>query len=306
MADKTWQTPQYSPNPPGTNPNCGGCNQGLNIIITPEVGAGGKNTELIEGFSIGINDLSDINTDRFEISYAPYVDVQVSLNTTFRAASIDKTNPILKGTVIDEVVCSWAYNAERDGDISSQTLSNTGAGQDPVLIGTDRSYTYQSLNITDDETITILGSDGRSQDSDQDAITFGNYLAFGVSSPSMLFRPTTELQAIFDALATKTIRTTQAGYSFNAFGTDQEYVVIAYPASWGESQFVKDSFVGGYNRIYLVNRLGSPIFTTEVLQDDVLQDMNISNGNGHTEPFIFYQSEYPARTGEKPTVMSKK
>jgi hypothetical protein len=306
MADKTWQTPQYSPNPPAQNPNCGGCNQGLNIIITPDDNSGGRTTELLEGFSIGITDLSDINVDRFEVAYAPYIAVQVALNTVFKESNVEKTNPILKGTVIDEVVCSWAYNAERDGDINSQTLSNSGAAQDPVLSGTDRNYTYTGLNITGDETITIVGSDGTSQDSDQDAITFGNYLAFGVSEPSMLFRPTTELQSIFDALSTKTVRTTQSGYSFNAFGTDQEYVVIAYPASWGESQFVKDSFVGGYNRIYLVNRSGNLIFTDEVLQGDTLQDMNVSNGNGHTEAFIFYQSEYPARTGDKPTVISKK
>ncbi len=308
MAD-SFEIPQYAQSPPAVNTNCqgAGCVGGINTILPPLVGGDGKTTELLEGFSIGITDLSDVEVDRFSIAYNPYAVVAVALAIVAKASTVVKANPILAGTIIDAVECDWTYNAARDGDISSQTLVNSGAGADPTLIGTDRDYDYSGLTITDDETVTITGSDGISNDNDVESILFGNYIAIGVSEPSMLFRdPDTETQTIFDALASQTVARTQAGVSFNAFGTDQEYMVIAHPASWGESEFTKGSFTGGYKRIYLVNRAGNNIFVDEVLGGDTPADIDIDNGNGAIEAYFFYQSEFPERTGDKPTIISKK
>lgn len=300
------EIPQYADSPPPVNENCGGAqNNGLNIITPPVVGGGGKDADVLAGFSMLVNDLSDINTDRFEVNYDPYDPVSVALVTIFKAAAVVKTNPILKGTTIDEVDCTWSYNAARDGDINSQTIINTGAGADPTLLFSDRLYDYTGLTITDDATITLDGTDGRSADDDADSITFGNYIAIGVAEPSMLFQAYTELQNIFDALGDKRIKTTQQGQSFNAFGTDQEYMVIAHPESWGASAFTKGSFTGGYQRIFLVNRAGNDILVNEVLGGDVESDIVIDNGNGHSENYFFYQSEFPERTGNEPTIISK-
>lgn len=301
------EIPQYADNPPPVNENCGGSggNNGLNIISPPAVGGGGKDAEVLAGFSMQVNDLSDINTDRFEVNYDPYEAVAVSLGLVAKSSTVQKTNPILKGTTIDAVECLWSYNAARDGDINSQTLVNSGAGADPTLIFSDRGYNYAGLTITDDATVTVDGTDGRSADNEVDSIIFGNYIAIGVASPSMLFQAPAVVQAIFDALSDKRIKTSQAGQSFNAFGTDQEYMTIAHPASWGESAFTKGSFTGGYQRIFFVNRAGGDLFVNEVLGGDVEQDIVINNGNGFSENFYFYQSEFPERTGNEPTIISK-
>lgn len=303
------EIPQYAPSAPVSNPNCLGNSgaNGLNIINPPNVGGGGKDAEVLAGFSMLVDDLSDIDTDRFVVNYDPYEAVAVALAIIMKATAVPKTNPILKGTTITDVECSWSYNAARDGDINSQSIINTGAGADPSLSGAARAYNYTGLSILNvDKSVTITGGDGRTVDNDQKLITFGNYLATGVASPSMLFQLPSALQAIFDALNIKTTKTTQAGHSFNAFGTDQEYMTIAHPASWGESAFTKGSFTGGYKRIYSVTRGGNPLLVDEVLGGDTENQILISNGNnGFTEEFYFYQSEFPERTGEDPTIISK-
>ena len=310
MADDNFEIPQYGSSPPAVNPNClgDGCDSsGLNIIVPPPDQGSGRTTELLEGFSIGITDLSDISVDRFEVAYQPYADVAVNLVIVAKAATVIKNNPVLAGTIIDAVECDWTYNAERDGDISSQALVNSGAGSDPVLTGSERDYDYSALTITGNASVTVQGSDGKTNDSDIDSIVYGNYIAIGVSEPSMLFRdPDTDKQTIFDNLVDKTVATTQQNVSFDAFGTSNEYMVIAYPASWGESEFTKGSFIGGYKRIYLVNRGGSNLFVDEVLGGDTPADINISNGNGHTEAYFFYESGYPQRDGDTPTIITKK
>lgn len=300
------QIPQYSPNAPVAN-NCVQSGfTGVNIIPVPPSSGGGKNAEVLAGFSILVNDLSDVDTDRFEVNYDPYEAVAVSLGITAKAATVTKSNPVLKGTTIDEVNCVWSYNAARDGDINSQTLVNTGAGADPTLLATDRNYDYTGLSITDDANVTVDGTDGRSSDNETDQILFGNYLAIGVSDPSVLFRdPDTDTQAIFDALSDKRVLRSQQNESFNAFGTATEYMVIMHPASWGESEFTKGSFTGGYKRIYLVERAGNNIFVDEILGGDVELDIQIDNGNTFTENYYLYQSEFPARTGNEPTIISK-
>lgn len=299
--------PIYAQTAPTINKNClGSCGgEGLNQILPP-VTTVGKTTELLEGFSIGITDLSDAAVDRFEIAFNAYEAVAVALLIVAKAATVIKSNPVLLGTIIDAVECDWSYNAVRDGDINLQTLVNSGAGADPTLIATDREFDYSGLTIVADATVTITGQDTRSSDNDSELITFGNYLSTGVSNPSMLFRdPDTDTQAIFDGLNIQTIKTTQQNHSFDAFGTDQEYFVIAHPAAWGESLFTKGSFTGGYQRIYLVNRGGNNIFVNEVLGGDTPADIDIDNGNGHTEPYFFYQSEFPERTGDQPTIITK-
>ena len=302
--------PQYAPAPPAINENClgqGSSNYGLNIIDPPQSGAV-ESIEVTEGFSIGVTDNSSGGANSFEVAYAAYEEVAVALVIVALESAVPKANPVLSGTIIDAVECDWTYNALRDGDIDTQSLVNTGAGADPTLIASDRDYDYAGLTLTTDSTVTITGSDPISSDNDVEAITFGNYLAVGVADPSLIGQdPDAVRQSIFDALATKTVKTSQAGEAFTAFGTATEYMVIAHPASWGESEFTKGSFTGGYKRIYWVNRGGNDLFVDEILGGDTVIDIDIDNGkNGFTENYFFYMSEYPARTGDQDTIISKK
>lgn len=302
------EIPKYADSAPSINENClgQGVNNGLNIIFPPPQGGGGKDTELIEGFSMGITDLSDIDTDRFLIDYAPYEAVDVTLTIVAKESAVVKANPVLSGTIIDAVECDWSYNAPRDGDITIQSIVNTGAGADPTLLFSDRDYDYSGLTMIVDGTVTINGQDAHSNDSDVSSILFGNYIAIGVNDPSLLFVLPANIQAVFDSLVTKTVLRSQAGVQFNAFGTATEYMVIAHPESWGESLFTKGSFTGGYLRIYYVNRAAVDMFVTSIEGGDIVKDISIDNGkNGFTENYFFYMSEYPARTADKPTIISK-
>lgn len=303
--------PVYSQGKPeAANENCQRCDQGNQILYPPV--SGDKSTEILAGFSIEVQDLSDANTDRFEVAYSRYTSPLVSQSIIVRISSSPRSIPLLKGTEIDEVESNWSYNSESEPAITTQSLTLvTGAGDsdpaNPTLIKTDRDYTYSGVSITEDASISILGSDGIESDSDVDLITFGNYLAIDVVDPSLLFQSPAGIQAVFDALATKVIRTTQSGYSFDAFGSASEYMLIMYPASWGESVFTKNSFSGGYQRIRLVDRGGSMLFTVNLEVGDVEQDIIVSNNNpdgAFQEPYIVYQSEYTARTGESPTVIT--
>lgn len=297
--------PQYAPSKPAES-NCGGSNaNGLNIINPPDGGGGGKNAEVIAGFSMQVNDLSDVDTDRFEVNYAAYETISVALTLVLKALGVIKPQPVLKGTIIDVVECDWAYNAARDADISIQTLVNTGAPSDPVLSGAERDSDYDSLNITEDKTVTVYGTDTRSNDTDVEPITFGNILAIGVSSPSLLFQLPANIQAAFDALVSSRETEVNQITSFNAYGTNQEYMTIAHPASWGESEFQKGTAIGGYQRIWSVNRGGNFLLVNELIAGDVELDININNGNGFTEPYFFYQSEFSERTADKPTFIRK-
>lgn len=307
MAGNT-EIPQYAKTAPESNPNCQGRGFGDGInIVNPPNGSGGKDAEVLPGFSIGVTDLSDVGTDRFKVDWNPYEEITVSLSIISKESTIVKSNPILKGTVIDEINTSWVYNPARDADITVQTIVNTG-GTDPTLTFADRDYDYTGLSVTEDQTVTIDGTDGISSSDDVSSVTFGNYIAIGVTDPSLLtgILPSA-LQGIYDGLASRTIETTQAGHSFDAFGTSTEYMLIFHPENMGESEFTKGSFTGGYKRIYSVTRSGNPLLVDEVLGGDTVNDIIIDNGkNGFSENHFVYMSEYPGRTADKPTIMSKK
>ena len=302
--------PKYAKTAPVVNPyNKGlGLGYGLNIVNPPVEGDdNGLPAEVTAGNEITVQDNSNVEKYSFEVSYSPYTDVAVNLTITAKESDVVKSNPVLKGTVIDEINAVWSYNAEADGEISSQTLSDSFGVNPAVAVG-DRSYNYIDVSVSVDDdpvSVTIQGSDGRTSDSDSKSITFGNYIAVGVNDPSLLFESPSALQGIFDGLS-KTIKSSQAGHSFNASGTSTEYMVIMHPASWGESEFTKGSFTGGYKRIHSVTRGGTPMLVDEVLVGDTENAININNGkNDYTEAYYVYMSEYPARTGDKPTVISK-
>ena len=307
------QIPVYSQAKPVSQPNCLlGCS-GMNTILPPESGLG-KTTELLAGFAIGITDLSDAQVDRFKVDWEEYVDVNVALSVVASRLGVDKSLPILKGTEIDKLACTWLYNTERDGDISSQSIDVTTGGSDPdpanpTLNPLDRAYNYTGLSITQNASVQIQGSDGISNDSDTENVTFGNYLAIGVVDPSILLADPANIQTLFNALSYKGIKTTHNNVSFDAYGGATEYMLIMYPKAWGLAEFTKGAFTGGYQRIKQTTRSGNKIFTVNLQGGEVEEDVLISNNNpdgAYQEAYYIYQSEFPARTGEKPTIITLK
>jgi hypothetical protein len=299
------QTPNYNKlSPIAPNPNCGGAGSGVNIILPPSGGSGGgKDAEVLGGVDIAVDDISDTNTDRFVVNLDTYTNVAVSLGIDTPASL-----PVLKGTTITEVDVSWNYNSESDPLIITQLLTNTFNGTDPVLTAGERSANYTGVTIAlVDKTVTIQGGDGRTSDSDVKSITFGNLLAIGVTTPSLAFQDPLQAQGVFDALADQRLGTTQQNASFNAFGTASppEYMVIAYPKHYGNSIFTKGTFAGGYIRMIRTLRSGIPTWVTSLDIAEVEIDVDIDNGNGFTEPYWFYQSEFAARTGDEPTIITK-
>ena len=302
------QTPQYAPNLPSKK-KCSD-SDGLNVIPILEGVSGGKTAEVLGGFSITSTDLSDASVDRYKVDYTPYVPVTVDLTLVVQSSGGVEAQPVLKGTEIVEINATWAYNAERNGDISTQSIVNSAAGSDPSLTAVARSADYVGLSITEDgESVQITGDDGESSDSDTKAVEFVNYLAIGLVDPTILINDNVDIQAIFDAAADKRKLRTQQNQSFTASGRATEYMVVFHPASWGESAFTKGDFTGGYVRLYYVRRVVESvevdIFVDQILAGDVELPINIDNGNnGYTEPYYAYQSAYPARTGL--IVMTKK
>lgn len=302
------QTPAYNKlNPAAIDPNCGG-GGGANIILPPTGGGGGgKSAEVLAGTDIAVQDISDSLVDRFVVNYAPYTDVIVDLTLTPKALGVDKTAPILKGTTIDEVLAEWSYNPETDPLIINQLLTNDFLATDPILGAGDRNATYSGEAITENKWINIQGSDGRTNDSNQKTILFGNYLSVGVTTPSLEFQDPLLAQTVFDGLPDQRRTTTQANQAFNAFGTADppQYMIIAYPKHYGTSIFTKGTFAGGYIRMIRTLRGGIPTWVTSLDIAEVEIDVDIDNGNGFVEPYWFYQSEFAARTGDTATIITK-
>lgn len=283
------QPRNYSKAAPTVNENCIGCDP-ADFIDTG--GGAGKTTELIAGDQIGIQDISDALTDRFIVSFVPFVDLTVSLNLTALASGEIKTNLVLFGTVITQVDLTWTYNKA----VVSQSLSNNGDITNPSIEVGDRDATYPSQGITNDVRFTISGDDGEGQpgstaSASQD-ILFGNYRVWGKGPRyDNGTTPLATLQSFIEGLiainGTKEITTTRVKSGLVGEGGTLEFFYYAYPARFGLATFLQNGIPGGYKR--LGNFGGTIQVATFDSIDGGESDINISNGLD-SEPFYVYQS----------------
>jgi hypothetical protein len=291
--------PVYVQNPPLVNENCESCgdpNQGFY-----ESGVNyGKTTELIAGTNITIVDISDSNVDRFIVNAVAAEQLTVALTLTAKAASVVKTNPVLFGTIIDEVQLDWAYN----NAIASQNLTNNGGITPPILAPADVQHIYTGQAITDGITFTIAGDDGLgngsiSQAQDSRSITFGNYRVWGVGErydydkdniPNL--HPYSALKTFLEDLitssGTKELSTTRVKTIYGEGGT-LEHFYYFYPKSWGYATFTKNNFQGGFLRLKRNASNEIEPATNFSSADAGEQDILISNGLDE-EPFMVYMS----------------
>lgn len=252
-------------------------------LIYPAGGAGAaKELELIGGTNIVVTDLSSSAIDRFRIDYSPNTAVDVELTLIAKELTVAKSNPILKGTVIDEVELSWTINKA----VSAQTLTNGGGLIAPTLAPADRAYEYTEQEIEGNITFTLFGEDGLgSDDSDQASITFGNNFIVG-HDVDLSGGATSILVTAADSM-TKTVKTARTQTYYATGGVNQHHYVL-YPKAWGLGTFTKGIFTGGYVRLKSVGGT----LKTELSDADVEADILITNEKGYSEAYYVYMSLY--------------
>jgi hypothetical protein len=242
-----------------------------------------KNVVITESPNATVTDLSDTETWKFQVGTEDFIDLVAALSLTARAATVIKTNPVLKGTVIDELNFTWTYNK----DVTSQTLTNNGGLTPPTLGPSDRLYNYNGLSLSSDIDFTLQGNDGLGQtgsvDSDVKSVIFGNFMWLGHGA-SRLGTSAASLESFLEALGTSQVKTSRAHTYYATGGTNQHHFV-AYPKAWGLGTFTKGVFEGGYVRIFNV---GGTIVSSGTPESDII----ITNQAGYAEAYYVYQSLY--------------
>jgi len=274
--------PQYAPNMPTPN-LCESCGCNEFPIVQPN-SSGGKPTFVIAGPGIGVNDLSDANAYRYEVHTEPIIDLTVSLTLIAKESGVTKSNPVLKGTVIDEVDLAWTYNKA----VTDQTLTNTGGLTAPTLGDSDANYNYTSQTLDSNTSFTINGDDGLglsgSEAADTKSISFGNLMWLGYGS-SLINASTSGAEAFIEGLQTSVIKTSRVHTYYATGGANQKHFV-AYPKAFGFATFTKGIFSGGYVRL---KKVGS-ILKSDLGMSDVESDLIITNSKGYAEAYYIYES----------------
>lgn len=266
-----------------------------NIIPVFDSGDQDKGVQLVAAPQVVITDLSDADTHRFQIGTSVYIPLTTNLTLVAKAAGVIKSNPILKGTTIDRVELTFAYNKT----IASQTLTNNGGEAVPTLSSLDTGYTYTGRTIQSNIAFTLTGNDGSGEPggiaADVENITFGNlmWLGFGVSK---IGAAASGMEAFIEALQASVTKTARAHTYFATGGVNEKHFV-AYPKAWGEGIFTKGIFSGGYIR--LRNVAGT--MQTSGSETDLI----ITNSLGIAEAYYVYESLYDNQNdGITPFVIS--
>jgi hypothetical protein len=132
------------------------------------------------------------------------------------------------GFEINGINLTWTWNKP----IESQSINN-GIG---ALPKEDRAYFNASVNITDNTTYTVTGTDGTTSVSDSTSFTFRPRRFWGVSSEEQL----SDVEIL--ALEGSDLNNGRAqSRLFDCSGS--RYFYIVYPSAYGEATFT----VGGFN-----------------------------------------------------------
>lgn len=276
--------PKYAKAAPIPNPNCIGCNQG-NLPFVSGPGSGGKVVEVKEGFSIDVEDQSDSDTYRFKVAYSPFTALTASISVVLKSSGVTKSQPVLLGVEIDEIIPTWSYNKP----VTEQSLTAVLTSPDPDIdfpsLADATRTVDQAVEITNNASVTIHGADDDGSAVSTAQIVFGNYGAWGHSSDK-IGQVSTVLQTLFSALS-KAVQTSRAK-TLTTTGGVNEYFFYGIPKRFGEVLFTKGVFTGGYRRLKSVDGVLKVVLDDGDTEEDVL----IDNGTGYTEAYYFYQSEY--------------
>ncbi len=241
-----------------------------------------KDVEVTAGPGIAVLDESTPTKFSHRVSAVSYTPLTTSLGLVAKALGVVKATPILKGTIIDEVNLTFAYNKP----IASQTLSNTGALAAPVLTPADVLFNYVGQNIGSSIDFTLQGNDGLGQSgsiaSDTKGVSFGNILYLG-AGPSQIGKTPVQLETFIDTLLA-TVKLARQHTYFATGGANQKHFV-AYPKAFGLATFTKGIFAGGYVRLKSVG--GAMQF-----EDGIENDVIFTNPATFAEAYYIYESLY--------------
>jgi len=108
----------------------------------------------------------------FTISYNPYVgfSAALSLDSIVCSPSLKSGNTPLRGVTVTDVTLSWAFTRDGGGSIDVDQAIN---GNVITPIST-KSITYSSQVITTNQTYTLVGDDGTTQETDSENLRFGD------------------------------------------------------------------------------------------------------------------------------------
>lgn len=276
---------------------CSSCGGTTNLLFPPSGGAAaGKTTEVLAGFSMSVEDLSDTLVDRFRVNWAQILQLTANLALIAKSGVVTKANPVLWGTTIDEINMTWTYN--RELDVETQTLVNTAGLTPPTLVKADRLYDYTSgVSIKNsDESFTLTGDTENglpeSTGSDVEWVVFGNYVLHGVGANAQGGADTILISLIESFIpGGATIATTKAG-SFFALSVVLERDFYAIPKRFGFATFSKNggSGNGGLKRMKNVSGTIQAALDQYGLDGD---ETAISINNGlEAEEYYIYMSVY--------------
>ena len=181
--------------------------------------------------------------------------ITIQLYTSPTASLSNNVGTVEIGTTVTSVGLSWNYNKDEE----SQSLNN-GIGSLPVG---DRSYTHESLSLTDDVTYTITMSDGTNNASANTFVKFRHRVHWGTSANTSL--SSAEILTLDNQ--------SFSGSRNSSFTIDGngEYLYYCYPEDFGEATFT-------------VNGLLNTAWTLEIVSH--------TNASGHTENYRVYRSNY--------------
>lgn len=245
-----------------------------------EGSGGGKPTVVVAGTDINVEDLSTANTAIYRVSYQPYVAVQINLSLQAFINSVQQSFPILLGNIVDEVRLSWSYDQGKT--VTSQEIRQPSVI--PIAANL-RNYTLENLSVVNNATFEVYGTDGRSADSDDAIVTFGNHGMWG-HYQSLSDLAVTNVQTMISGF-TKQIKTSRLASLFATGGAGEHFYYL-YPSRFGLATFKKGIFEGGFVR--LKNVAGTFKITLGI--GDTESPLNVTNDAGYTEEFYIYMSLY--------------
>lgn len=140
------------------------------------------------------------------------------------------------GTTVTDVTVNWSINK----DVTSQTLTDAGN-----ISPDSRTHDFTSLNITDNKTYTLTVGDGTNTDDRSTTISFRWKRYWGAYSSAV--PPTDPSFTISDAsiialtgagVGTGSELATGRTKSYDGINGEGDYLVFAFPSSWGTPVFI--------------------------------------------------------------------
>lgn len=159
-------------------------------------------------------------------------DGTLSLYTPLTLSASVSPSSAEKGSTVDKVTLSWRTNK------TAASVSVDGQAVDP----TASQVSFDSQNITDNKTYTVVASDARCEVAATAQIKFYNGVYYGT-------KPAPQgLDSVFVQTLFKTLRG-DAKMTFSVDAPNGAYIWLACPSGYSVSNFNVGGFDGGFGKV---------------------------------------------------------